>query len=117
MPTDTNSARREADLRESGNRIGTLRKGRSITQDGLAKRLGDAFTSNTVSRIENGHFDMRVSSYFEIAGIFQVTPNDICPRRLLAGTPLERYEELNRKSRDILRGLIGVLITGQNDHP
>ena len=46
-----------------------------------------------------------------------MTPNDICPRRLLAGTPLKRYEELNRKSRDILRGLIGVLITGQNDQP
>ena len=82
MPTDTNSARREADLRESGNRIGTLRKGRSITQDGLAKRLGDAFTSNTVSRIENGHFDMRVSSYiFGVNSLQSMWVSDIYIRR------------------------------------
>ena len=108
MPIDTNDTQRNDALLETGNRMTTLRKERSVTQDELGKRMG--FNGNAVSRIENGRVNMRVTTYFDIVEILQVTPNEMCPRRLLAGTPLERYNELNRAGRDLLHGMIDVLL-------
>ncbi len=108
MPLDTNDAWHKDALMETGNRVTALRKERNVTQDELGKRVG--FNGNTVSRIENGRVNMRLTAYFDIVAILQVTPNDMCPRRLLDGTPLERYNELSRTGRDLLHGLIDVLL-------
>ena len=113
MPLDTNDAWHKDALMETGNRVTTLRRERSVTQDELGRRVG--FNGNTVSRIENGRTNMRVTTYFDIIAILQVTPNEMCPLRLLEGSPLERYNELNSTGRDLLHGMIDVLLGEPNN--
>ena len=72
-------------------------------------------TGNGVSRIETGKTDLRVTIFFRFSEVLQVTPNDLCPGHLLAGTPLERYNLLNDNSRNTLRQMIDVLLIGQNE--
>lgn len=105
----------KAVLLETGNRVADARTRRSITQTELAQRANCGLNGNGVSRIENGRINMRITQFFSISEALSVTPNDLCPIRLLRGTPLERYDRLNQQSRDTLKGFIDVLLGGQND--
>ena len=102
------------DLIETGNNIAALRNARSITQEELGARAG-GISGNGVSRIETGKTDLRVTLFFRFSEALQATPNDLSPRRLLVGTPLERYDLLNRRNRETLRQFIDVLLNGQNE--
>lgn len=101
------------ELVETGNRIADTRNARSITQEDLGSRVG--INGNAVSRIETGKTNLRVVTFYKIAKALHVTPNDLCPAHLVKGTPLERYSQLNPKSRNSLRQFIDVLLSGQNE--
>lgn len=109
-----NDSGRNPNLIETGNNIANLRNDRSITQEDLGSRVG-GISGNGVSRIETGKTDMRITVFYRFSEELQVTPNDLCPRHLLAGTPLERYYLLDDDSRESLRQIIDVLLNGQNE--
>lgn len=98
------------DREEVGANIALIRRKKDITQDELAERIGHHAIANTVSRIENGHTNMRMNTFFNISSALMVTPNDICPRRLIEGTPLEYYRDLNFDSRQMIGDMILVML-------
>ena len=106
-------------LIESGKLIADYRNRIGTTQEELAesvnKALGEkTINRKTISRIENGAFDPHLTTFFEITEALHVTPNDLSPKELLEGTTLERYHELDTKSRAQLKGMINILIEGQS---
>ena len=101
------------DRQETGRNIHLLRREKDISQDELAERIGHKANGNTVSRIENGHIDVRMSTFFSISEALSVTPNEICPRRLLKGTPLELYQDLKPQDRKIIGSIISALLTNR----
>ena len=110
---------KDSRLVESGELIAALRNHSEITQDVLAERvnatLGEkVINRKTISRIETGNYDPHLTTFFGIVEGLSVTPNEISPRKLLAGTPLERYGELNKNSLKQLRRMIDILIDGQS---
>ena len=59
-------------LQQIGDRMGSLRRGKRITQDALAEALG--VERKTISRWENGHHPMTVVEVKRIADALKVDP-------------------------------------------
>ena len=57
------------------NRLKELREGNGLSQGECAERLG--VSRQTIISIEKGHFDPRLSLAFRIAGLFEVTLEEV----------------------------------------
>lgn len=107
-------------LAESGNLIADKRSKLGINQDVLAERVNEylgekTISRTTISRIETATYDPHLTTFIAIADALHVTLNEIGPKALLMGTPLERYSELDRSSRERLRKMIDVFIETQHE--
>lgn len=58
-----------------GESIRRLRQVRGLSQAELAERAG--VDRKTVNRIEQGHHSMRVTTLFDIAGVLDVSPQEL----------------------------------------
>ena len=63
------------DLRQIGNRLLTLRKGKGLTQAELAERAGLA--DRTYADIERGTVNMRLTTLVKICEALNIRPNDL----------------------------------------
>ena len=79
-----------------------------LTQQGLSKRMGGDVSDQIISRYENGGNHMRVGTYFKFVETFGVTPNQLCPIRLLAhlGTLPTDYPSLPLERRIMVDEII-----------
>lgn len=107
-------------LEESGNLIADKRSKLGLNQDELAERVNDylgekTINRTTISRIENATFDPHLTTFMGIADTLHVTLNELGPRALLIGTPLERYNELDKRSLERLQKMIDVFIETQHE--
>ena len=99
---------------EVGRNISRYRREKDLSQDDFSLRVDHDANGNTISRIENGHSNFRIDMLFSIAEVLSVTPNEICPRRFVVGTPLEYYGDLTERDRRIVGDVIQSLLANNS---
>lgn len=107
--------RDQLDQKEFGENVFRARREKDITQEELARRIGRNATGNTISRVENGYGKIRLNTFFNISEALSVTPNELCPRRLIDNTPLEYYRDLSYEDRWAIGEFILILL-GRRAH-
>lgn len=100
------------DRTEVGQNIMRFRDELDMTQAELAEKIGAEATK--ISKIERGTRNLYMSAFFSIAVALSVTPNDLCPHRVLVGTPLELYNQLTSSERAIIASMIKTLLMNRS---
>ena len=70
----------DRDLLEVGEKIRLRRKALNLTQKDLAEMAG--MDDKHISRLEMGQSNMKLDTFFSLALLLDVTPNDISPNYL-----------------------------------
>ena len=84
-------------LAEVGERIHDVRKSKRWSQDDLGERMD--MDRTTISKYENGHIDMSVTTFFKFSEKLETSPNNISPKDLSAA------QGIKAELRDIEEGL------------
>lgn len=114
QPRLTEREQNTLDKREVGKNITRIRDAQDLTQAELAEKIGVDHT--TISKIESGNRNLLMSTFFTITSALHVTPNEIGPHRLLVGTALEFYSELDDGEREAVKNLILSLLQIRASH-
>lgn len=102
------------DKHEVGQNVAKARDRMDMTQADLARKIGADATK--ISKIERGNRNIHMSTFFALAAALRVTPNELGPHRLLAGTPLEFYGDLTFAEQDMVKSLISSLLKIRTTH-
>ena len=110
---------------EHGLRLARFRKAAGLSQKELADRIGVA--QPIISRYEKGQRKLYDDMLIELAGVLDITPNDILgiassknrdaeaaslSKRMV--TRLKKIEQLPRRAQDHLIGMIDLALKGSN---
>lgn len=109
-------AQDEQDRIEVGRNISRYRREKDLSQDDFSQQVDHDANGNTISRIENGRSNFRIDMLFSMAEVLSVTPNELCPRRFIKGTPLEFYGNLTERDRRVVGDVILSLISNKITH-
>ena len=96
------------DQKELGKMIKDHRESMGLSQQGLSDFMKGRVSAQVISRYENGGDHMRVGTYFLFVETFGVTPNDLCPARLLNAMrriPVD-YPHLPEKAQNMIDEII-----------
>jgi putative transcriptional regulator len=69
------SMAKEKNINSFGNRLAKLRKERGLTQQQLADKVGAS--RQTIVAIEKGNYSPSLELAFKIAGVFNISINDV----------------------------------------
>ena len=107
------------DQREVGENIKYYREQMGLTQAELSALSKGKVKSMMVSRYENGGNHMLMGTFFAIVEVFKITPNDLCPKRLLvnAGHLPLNYLNLNEQERHSVDTIIRSFLENSADAP
>ena len=104
------------DLIEVGNNIRKARESLNLTQYELAEIAG--FGEKTISKLELGK-NMRIMTFFALAEVLGITPNELSPSRLLKGCtnadqqlPVDKLALLSDVQKKLVFKIIVAAIDG-----
>ena len=100
-----------------GETIKELLEEKEMTQEELAEKIGGKFSSNSLSRYENGSTEMGIVTFVSLASALNLEPNDLVPSELITGFKStagpKDYEKLSDENKDIVNILINALLCKQ----
>lgn len=101
------------DLRQIGNRLLALRKGRGLTQAELAEKAGLA--DRTYADIERGTVNMRLTTLVKICEALNVRPNDLllsddAPNEADLDATVERLRNCKPSTQEAMMAILKIAL-------
>lgn len=113
----TREGRDQRTRKRIGEQIKFHRNKQAMTQEELAEKIGGKFSSNSLSRYENGSTEMGIVTFVSLASALNLEPNDLVPSELITGFKStagpKDYEKLSDENKDIVNILINALLCKQ----